>query len=429
MKRVAVLGSTGSIGTSCLTVLETLSDRLEAVALTAHRGWESLAEQCRRFQPRWAVLADETCRDDCDLSTFPNDTEVRFGAEAIEQIAADDGVDIVITGITGAAGLRGTWAAVEAGKRVGIANKETLVVAGPLVMDLAERSGAELIPVDSEHSAIFQALQAGNRADLQRVILTASGGPFRGQSSDQLREVTPEMALAHPTWDMGPKVTIDSATLMNKALEVIEARWLFDLSVVGCSPETVVGRSPDRPTGATAGHPAGTSDGRPAVGEGAGSGDPRTTNESQIAVVVHPQSIVHSFVEFVDGSVVAQLSPPDMMLPIQYALTWPDRTPGPSPRMDWGDPFSLEFHPPDREAFPALDLGFEVAERGGTCGAVLNAANEAAVARFLESDLAFTDIARACRAVLSAHKFDPKPTLSELMRLDAWAREEINQWK
>lgn len=386
MKRVAVLGSTGSIGTSCLTVLESLTDRLEPVALTANRGWESLAEQSRKFQPRWAVLADDACRDACDLSKFPNETEVLFGPEAVEQVAASDKVDIVITGITGAAGLRGTWAAVEAGKRVGIANKETLVVAGPLVMDLAERSGAELIPVDSEHSAIFQALQAGNRTDLRRVILTASGGPFRGQSIDQLREVTPDMALAHPTWDMGPKVTIDSATLMNKALEVIEARWLFDLSA-------------------------------------------SDSDCSQIDVVVHPQSIVHSFVEFVDGSVMAQLSPPDMMLPIQYALTWPDRTPGPSPRMNWGDAFSLEFHPPDREAFPALDLGFEVAERGGTCGAVLNAANEAAVARFLKSDLAFPDIARACRAVLSAHKFDPKPTLSELMRLDAWAREEIHRWK
>jgi 1-deoxy-D-xylulose-5-phosphate reductoisomerase len=287
----------------------------------------------------------------------------------------------VVAGIVGAAGLRSTWAAVESGKRVAIANKETLVVAGPLVMQLAARTGAELLPVDSEHSAVFQAMQAGRRGEVRRVVLTASGGPFRGRSAPDLQSVTPRMALAHPTWNMGPKITIDSATLMNKALEVIEARWLFGLDV------------------------------------------------DQIAVVVHPQSIVHSLVEFVDGSVLAQLSPPDMKLPIQYALTFPDRLNGTSPIMDWNQAMQLDFSPPDMEAFPALGLGYEVARRGGSAGAVLNAANEVAVERFLAEDLRFLEIPQVCRAVLEAHDFDPAPTLDELLRLDGWAREETRRWK
>ncbi|MCH8828627.1 MAG: 1-deoxy-D-xylulose-5-phosphate reductoisomerase [Planctomycetes bacterium] len=315
-----------------------------------------------------------------EAATLSHDEQKSIIRFAVERVAGHRDVDVVIAGIVGAAGLRGTWAAVEAGKTVGIANKETLVVAGPLIMDLARRNKATLIPVDSEHSAIFQALKAGRRSEVKRIVLTASGGPFRGWSSTRLRDVTPEMALAHPTWNMGPKITIDSATLMNKALEVIEAKWLFDLDV------------------------------------------------EQIEVVVHPQSIVHSFVEFVDGSVIAQLSPPDMKLPIQYALTYPDRIPGPSPRLDWKKEMTLQFAPPDLDAFPALSLGFEVAKRGGSCGAVLNAANEAAVARFLGGTLRFSDIPLACRAVLAAHSFSPKPTLSELWQLDGWAREEIRRW-
>ncbi len=287
----------------------------------------------------------------------------------------------VVSGIVGAAGLRGAWVALEAGKKVCFANKETLVVAGPLMTRLARRTGAPLIPVDSEHSAIFQALHCGRRCEVRRVVLTSSGGPFRGWTDQQLQTVTPEMALAHPTWNMGRKISIDSATMMNKALEVVEAKWLFDLEI------------------------------------------------DQIEVVVHPQSIVHSFVEFVDGSVIAQLSPPDMKLPIQYALTYPERVPGPSPRLDWSRRFQLEFEPPDFERFPALQLGFETARRGGTCGAVLNAANEAAVERFLANDLSFCDIPRACRAVLDAHTFDPTPTLTDLIRQDARAREEIKRWK
>lgn len=354
---------------------------MELVAIAAHRSWEALGRQSEKFQPRWAALGDSSLRDTVRADVFSPPTELLFGPESIEKLAADPSVDVVVAAIVGAAGLRSTWAALEAGKRIALANKETLVVAGPLALELAERTGATLVPVDSEHSAIFQAMQAGRRHEVRRIVLTASGGPFLGWTADKLKSVTPEMALAHPTWVMGPKITVDSATLMNKALEIIEARWLFGLTA------------------------------------------------DQIEVIVHPQSIVHSFVEFVDGSVLAQLSPPDMKLPIQYALTFPERTAGPSPRMDWSQAATLEFIPPDLEAFPALKLGFEVAERGGTCGAVLNAADEVAVERFLAGDLSFPDIVRSCRAVLDAHEFDPRPTLQSLERLDVWAREEVRRWR
>ena len=297
-------------------------------------------------------------------------------------MVTDPETDKVLTAIVGAAGLEGTWAALEAGKSIALANKETLVVAGPLVTDLARRRGAELLPVDSEHSAIFQAMKAGRPGEVRRVILTSSGGPFRGKSRRELAEVTPEQALDHPTWKMGPKITIDSATLMNKALEVIEARWLFGLE-------------PD-----------------------------------QIEVVIHPESVVHSMVEFVDGSVLAQLSPPDMRLPIQYALNYPDRLPGPCPLLDLTRAFALRFEPPDVETFPGLALGFEVMSRGGTAGAALNAANEGAVARFLAGEIRFLDIPAACRAVLDNHPFDPGPrALGDLWRVDAWARQEVARWR
>lgn len=381
MQQIAVLGSTGSIGTNCLEVIGALPGRMNVHGIAARSSWELLGRQTERFAPRWAALSDASLKDIIPRSAFSSRTELLFGPDGIERVAADSEVDTVVSGIVGAAGLRGTWAALEAGKRVCIANKETLVVAGPLVMDLARRRNASVVPVDSEHSAIFQALQSGKPSEVRRIVLTASGGPFRGWTADKLRNVTPEQALAHPTWNMGRKISVDSATMMNKALEVIEAKWLFGLSA------------------------------------------------EQIEVVVHPQSIVHSMVEFVDGSVMAQMSPPDMKLPIQYALTWPERTEGLSPRLDWGRHFNLEFEPPDRECFPALALGFEVAARGGTCGAVLNAANEAAVERFLSRELSFCDIPRACRAVLETHDFDPAPTLTELLRLDRWAREEIFRWK
>jgi 1-deoxy-D-xylulose-5-phosphate reductoisomerase len=383
VQRICVLGSTGSIGTNCLEVIRAQPGRMSLDAVVARRSWQALGKQTQEFAPRWAVLSDEGLRTVVAADAFSTRTEVLFGADAIERVASSPEIDTVVSAIVGAAGLRGTWAAIEAGKRVCIANKETLVVAGPLVMELAQRSGATVLPVDSEHSAVFQALQAGRRADVKRIVLTASGGPFRGWSADRLRGVTPAMACHHPTWNMGQKITVDSATLMNKALEVIEAKWLFGLDV------------------------------------------------SQIEVVVHPQSIVHSFVEFVDGSVIAQLSPPDMKLPIQYALTYPERVDGLSPRMDWRSQFQLDFEPPDPETFPALRLGYEVASRGGTCGAVLNAANEVAVERFLSDSEAFDfcDIPTACRAVLEHHNFDPSPSLDELVRLDGWAREEMRTWR
>lgn len=382
LNRICVLGATGSIGSSCLDVIDAHPSRLQAMALTANANWESLAQQCERAKPRYAVLADPSTRKLIGGNSFPRETEVWFGPEAVERIAGHPDIDAVVCGIVGAAGLRGAWAAIESGKRVGIANKETLVVAGPLVMQLAAKTGSVLLPVDSEHSAVFQALQSGRRRDLKRIVLTASGGPFRGWSQDRLEcEVTIERALAHPTWQMGPKITVDSATMMNKALEIIEARWLFDLDV------------------------------------------------DQISVVIHPQSIVHSFVEFVDGSVMAQLSPPDMKLPIQYALTYPERWSGTSPAMDWSRSHQLDFQPPDFDAFPALKLGFEVSKRGGTCGAVLNATNEVAVARFLDGSLKFTEIPLACGDILMQHNFDAQPTLTELLRLDAWARKEMQSWK
>jgi 1-deoxy-D-xylulose-5-phosphate reductoisomerase len=293
----------------------------------------------------------------------------------------DPATDRVLSAIVGAAGLAGTWAAIEAGKTVALANKETMVVAGPLVTALARQRDATILPVDSEHSAIFQALQAGKFKEVRRVILTSSGGPFRGKTRKDLETVTPEEALRHPTWQMGPKISIDSATLMNKALEVIEARWLFDLA-----PE-------------------------------------------QIEVVIHPESVIHSMVEFVDGSVVAQLSPPDMRLPIQYALTYPDRVACPGPKLDLTRAFSFRFEPPDRETFPCLELGFEVMKAGGTAGAALNAANETAVARFLSGEIGFLDIPRACRAALDHHTFDPRPSLDQLWKVDARARLEVERWQ
>ncbi|MBL8849626.1 MAG: 1-deoxy-D-xylulose-5-phosphate reductoisomerase [Planctomycetaceae bacterium] len=379
MKRIAVLGSTGSIGTSCLDVVDAHRDGMQAVSLSTHTRWERMAEQSTRFRPRKVVIAQERLRPEIPASAFPG-VELDFGATAVEKLAADPETDVVVSGIVGAAGLRGTWAAIECGKTVAVANKETLVVAGPLVMDLAKRTGATILPVDSEHSAVFQAMHSGRRCDVRRVILTASGGPFRTWTADRMQEATPEQALAHPTWNMGRKISIDSATMMNKALEIIEARWLFNLE-----PE-------------------------------------------QIDVVVHPQSIVHALVEFVDGSSIAQLSPPDMKLPIQYALTYPQRLDGTSPCLDFTRKMALDFEPPDRDRFPALELGFEVARRGGTCGAVLNAANEVAVERFLAGRLRFTDIPRACRAVLEHHHFNPAPTLHDLLVMDEWARKETERW-
>ncbi|MCA9141574.1 MAG: 1-deoxy-D-xylulose-5-phosphate reductoisomerase [Planctomycetaceae bacterium] len=380
VRNIAILGSTGSIGRSTLDVVAASRERLRIVGLTANSRLDLLCEQASRFRPSWIVAADADHARSFNWSTKPSNSELLLGSEGIRSLVSRPEVDIVVAAIVGSAGLTGTWAALEAGKTVALANKETLVMAGPQVMQLATERGAKILPVDSEHSAVFQAMEAGRRQDVKRIILTASGGPFREHTAAQLAQVSVEEALAHPTWDMGPKITVDSATMMNKALEIIEARWLFDLA-------------PD-----------------------------------QIDVVVHPQSIVHSFVEFRDGSVLAQLSPPDMKLPIQYALTYPERWDCPSPKMDLARAMSLDFEPPDLDRFPAIGLGHEVARVGGTAGAVLNAANEAAVAGFLAGQLSFTEIVPACRSVLDNHQFDANPTLERLIELDTWARQEVTRW-
>jgi 1-deoxy-D-xylulose-5-phosphate reductoisomerase len=377
---VAVLGSTGSIGRRALEVIVASEGRLRAVALAAGGNVRLLEEQARAVKPRWIAVADAAKGSAHDFSTLPAGIEVLLGPEALARIAGEAEVDVVLSAVVGRAGLEGTWAALDAGKTVALANKESLVMAGPLITQLAKDRRAAILPVDSEHSAVFQALQAGRREEVKRVVLTASGGPFRTYTEEQLAEVRVADALAHPTWDMGPKITIDSATLMNKALEIVEARWLFDLK-------------PD-----------------------------------EIAVVIHPQSIVHSMVEYIDGSVVAQLSPPDMKLPIQYALTWPERRAGVAEKLDWSRPLQLDFEPPDFERFGALKLGLDVARSGGTAGAVLNAANEAAVAAFLDGEIGFHEIVPVCRSVLENHTFDPRPTLEQLLDLDRWAREEVLRW-
>jgi 1-deoxy-D-xylulose-5-phosphate reductoisomerase len=379
-RRVVVLGSTGSIGTNCLDVIAALPDRLTALGLSAHGSWDAVVAQAHKHRPRWVALTDGDAARRADPRLLPAGTDFLCGEGGIARMVTDPDTDVVLTAIVGAAGLAGTWAALEAGKTVAVANKETLVMAGPLVMDLATRRKARVLPVDSEHSAIYQALQCGKPGEVARVVLTASGGPFRGKRRAELAEVTPEQALRHPTWRMGPKITIDSATLMNKALEVIEARWLF-----GLAPE-------------------------------------------QISVVIHPESIVHSFVEFTDGSVLAQLSPPDMRLPIQYALTYPERVPGPARKLPWRELGAWHFEQPDLETFPALQLGYDVARDGGTCGAVLNAANEAAVGRFLAGELRFLDIPRVCRDVLANHHYSARPTLAELDAADRRARQETLRW-
>ena len=400
--RVAILGATGSIGTATVDVIRHLAE-LEpdrgwrAWAVSGHRNRHGLEEIVRGAgrAPKRVILsgceapngnsrvaaAGVSSSDDPDeLANFVGErgAEMCFGPEALVEAASHPEVDTVVAAIVGRAGLESSLAAVDAGKRVALANKETLVVAGPVVRRRLGRSGAELIPVDSEHSAIFQCLRADPK-QARRLILTASGGPFRTWTAEQMAAATPKMALAHPTWEMGPKITIDSATMMNKALEVIEARWLFDM-------------------------PA-----------------------EAIEVVVHPQSVVHSLVEFRDGSVVAQLSPPDMRMPIQYALTYPRRLPGVAPSLDRDRVWELSLQPVDRDRFPAIGLGFDVAAAGGTAGAVINAANEEAVGLFLNSQIRFTEIVPACRRALEHHTHEPDPPLERLLELDRWARSEVRR--
>ena len=379
-KQIAVLGSTGSIGTSALDVIASSEGRLQAVALSAHSRLDNLLDQACTYRPRWVIATDAKAADRFNWKGLPRGTELLTGPEALQQVAAEEEVDVVLAAIVGRAGLESTWAALDNQKTVALANKEALVMAGPLVTNLAKKRGASLLPVDSEHSAIFQALQSGQPDEVHKLILTASGGPFRHMSDEQLKRVTVAEALEHPVWDMGPKITVDSATMMNKGLEIVEARWLFGVDA------------------------------------------------DRIEVMIHPQSIVHSMVEFVDGSVMAQMSPPDMRLPIQYALDYPNRNQGVARQLDWTHHLHLEFYPPGERQTPALDLGHQCAREGGTSGAVLNAANEAAVQSFLDGELHFTEIIPACRSILESHSFEANPTLDQLIEADRWAREEVSRW-
>ena len=375
---VVVLGATGSVGTQAADVLEAHRDRFRVVALAAHRKGPELLALARRLGAPTIALVDLEAAEALRPALRPGDPELRAGEAGLLSLLAEPGVRTVLQAITGAAGLAASLEAARRGLRLALANKESMVVAGPLLVRTARAAGAEIVPVDSEHSAIHQCLRAGRPEEVRRLVLTASGGPFLHTEASRLASVTPTEALRHPTWSMGRRISIDSATLLNKALEVVEARWLFDV-------------------------PA-----------------------DRIEVVVHPQSVVHSLVEFVDGSVVAQMGPPDMRTPVRYALGWPDRLPSDRPRFDVRDYANLTFAAPDRERFPGLDLGFEAARRGGTAGAALNAADEAAVARFLAGEIPFPAIATACAAALAHHPFVSEPVLDDLVRVDAWAREEVH---
>jgi 1-deoxy-D-xylulose-5-phosphate reductoisomerase len=380
--RIAVLGSTGSIGVSTLDVLSRHPERFAVEVLAAANNHERLLEQCLRHRPRLAVLQAEEAagRLEAGLRAAGAATEVRCGPEALQDCAAASGVDAVMAAIVGAAGLPSTLAAARAGKRVLLANKESLVVAGPLLIEAARAGGASLIPIDSEHNAIFQCLPAGidtgrPARGVRRVLLTASGGPFLRTPAEALSRVTPEQACAHPRWSMGRKISVDSATLMNKGLELIEACLLF-----GMEP-------------------------------------------AQVEVVVHPQSIVHSLVEYVDGSILAQLGNPDMRTPIAHALGWPDRIASGVESLDLVAAARLDFEAPDLARFPALGLARAAAEAGGTAPAVLNAANEVAVAAFLAGRLGFPGIPRVVDAVLGEHRAGPAGTLAAVLEADRWARE------
>ncbi len=377
LKQVAILGSTGSIGRSALAVMGNLRATHAPHTLAARSSWKALREQVLQVRPRIAVLTDPAAAKAFREAGVPEGTRLLEGLEGIREVVTAPDVDIVLGGIAGAEGLPASLWAAEAGKTLAIANKESFVIAGELLTGILKRTGAPVIPVDSEHNAVFQALQGQRREDVRRIVLTASGGALRDVPLDALERTTPEAALRHPTWSMGPKITIDSATLMNKALEVIEARWLFDL-------------------------PA-----------------------DRIEVILHPQSVVHAMVEYRDGSTLAQLSPPDMKLPIQYALTYPERVGGITATLDLAKGQTLTFAPPDPARYPALALGYAAARAGGTAGAVLNAANEAAVALFLDHRIRFTDITRRVREVAESHALKASPSLEDLLAADRWAREAV----
>ena len=377
VKKIAILGSTGSIGRNALRVIDALGPRYQVSALSAHSNVRLLAEQAMQYKPKVIAVTNPDYDKELRELIGDSDIEIIAGPDGLIEIAQLEEVDIVLTAVVGSAGLPAVLAAARSGKQLAIANKEPLVIAGELLMKEAKDNGSTVLPVDSEHSAVFQAMQSGNREEVNKIILTASGGPFRQASIEDIKNVSLEQALSHPVWDMGPKITIDSATMMNKAFEVIEARWLFDM-------------------------PA-----------------------EKIDVLIHPESIVHSLVEFVDGSVIAQLGEPDMCLPIQYALTYPARVAGIT-RPLWLDKIgNLTFEKPNLEVFRALALGFEVARTGGTAAVVFNAANEAAVEEFLAGRINFVTIIELIENCLDKHNVKKCVTLEELLEADSWARREV----
>jgi len=375
VKGVAILGSTGSIGRSALAVVDAHPTRLKVVSLAAGENASLLADQVRRYCPDFVAMAGGEGIDRLKAACGPNLPAVGTGTEGLIAVATHRSADIVICASAGTAGLEAVLAAIEAGKTIALANKEVLVMAGELVTAAARRRGVAILPVDSEHNAIHQCLHARPASEVRRIILTASGGPFRDCQADALERVSPEAALQHPTWQMGRKITIDSATLMNKGLEVIEAHWLF---------------------GVTA---------------------------DQIDVVIHPQSIVHSLVELIDGSVIAQLGVTDMRLPIQYACSYPDRWDGSLPSLDLARAGRLEFLEPAHDRFPCLGLAYDALRAGGTLPVVLNAANEIAVGAFLDHKLGFMAIPRVIQKAMQAHDSQPVSTLQVVRRADAWARQ------
>lgn len=372
MKRLSILGSTGSIGVSTLDIVARFPERFEVVGLAAGGNIDLLMQQIERFRPKYVSVSEE----DAALSLKGMGCEVSHGVEGAIRIATAPESEMVVSAIVGAAGLVPTVAAIKAKKEIALANKETLVMAGELVMKEAGEAGVKILPVDSEHSAIFQSIVGHNRDEIKRLILTASGGPFLSYPMERLTKVTPGDALNHPNWQMGKKVTIDSASLMNKGLEVIEARWLFDIP------------------------------------------------SERIDVHVHPQSIIHSMVEYIDGSVIAQMGIPDMRIPISYALSYPERLPIPLPSLNLFEIERLTFVRPDHERFPCLSLAYKALEAGGTMPAVLNAANEVAVDAFLNGKIGFLDIPRMIENVISSHSNAPASHVDDVLRADLWAREK-----
>ena len=380
MKRISILGSTGSIGTQTLDVVRKNKDKFEVVAISANSSINLLLEQITEFKPKYVAVYDEDSAKALK-NMIPSDIDIKVlsGMEGLVQISSLDEIDVLLTAIVGMIGLVPTLEAIKKGKTIALANKETLVTAGQLVMEEAKKRNVDILPVDSEHSAIFQCLNGENNKEIDSIILTASGGPFRGKSKQELEHVTKNESLKHPNWSMGRKISIDSSTLMNKGLEVIEAKWLFNVE-------------PDK-----------------------------------IDVVVHPQSIIHSMVQFVDSSIIAQMGCPDMKLPIQYALTYPNRLLNDFERLDFSKLSSLTFEKPDLNTFPCLKLAYDSLKMGGTYCAVLNAANEVLVNEFLEDKIKFYDIPKYIEKTLEAHKSIEKPTLEEILHIDNWSREFVKQ--